>query len=184
MLLIGLGENDDLHQALGGITRVQKYLYLLEREAGVRAADPGFGFEPYKAGPYSSKLYDDLEFLQNLGLLEAEVTASTTEAESLEVERLSYDDLFSDDSSVTDGARAADAFEAHRYRLTERGISHVKQLLADPKSQSAVEGIRRIKSRYSTYSLSDLLHHVYTKYPEMATESEIRERVLRRGRYG
>ena len=184
LLVIGLGKDDQFNEALGGITRLQKYLYLLEREGGVHAAGDGFGFEPYKAGPYSSKLYDDLEFLENLGLLESQVTAGTTEAESVEVERLNYDDLFGDGSSTSDGALAADAFEEHRYSLTTNGVAHVRKLLSDPRYQRDVEGIRRIKSRYGTFSLSDLLRYVYTKYPEMTTESEIRDKVLRRGPAG
>jgi hypothetical protein len=42
--------------------------------------------------------------------------------------------------------------------------------------------IRKVKSRYATYSLNDLLFHVYTKYPETTVASEIRDKVLSRGR--
>lgn len=182
LLLIGTGRGDDLRGALGGITRLQKYLFLLEREAGVVANGDGFSFEPYKAGPYSSKVYDDLEFLENLGLLQSQVTADTTDLEDPDVERLTFEQLMGSDEGDEDGAAAADAYEERRYRLTDKGVKHAKKLLADASYEPLVDAIRKIKSRYSSHSLADLLYHVYTKYPEMTTASEIRDKVLRRGR--
>ena len=46
----------------------------------------------------------------------------------------------------------------------------------------AVDGIRRVKSKYRGHSLRDLLRHVYRKFPEMTTESEIIDAVLDRNR--
>jgi hypothetical protein len=41
-----------------------------------------------------------------------------------------------------------------------------------------IDGIRKVKRKYGHYSLSDLLYYVYTKYPDMTTESEIKDKVL------
>ena len=182
MLLIGLGEGDELNESLGGMTRLQKYLYLLEKEGGVRVEGDAFHFEPYLAGPYSPKLYDDLEFLENLGLLESQVTGTATEQEALEVEKLSIDDLF-DDPAAKQGDEHP-AFEERKFSLTPTGIAHVQKLLADKESEPVIDSVRKMKSRFANYSLSDLLHYVYTKYPEMTTASEIKDKVLKRGRSG
>ncbi len=169
---------------LGGITRLQKLLFLLEREEGLRATGNGFQFEPYKAGPYSSKLYDDLEFLENLGLLRSEVTAEATEPEAAEVEkeeldidRLSFDDLVEDESAKRSDP---DAYEERRFGLTPEGKKRVHDLVAKPEYKPVVDSIRKIKSKYSSYSLNDLLYYVYTKYPDMTVESEIKDQVLGR----
>jgi hypothetical protein len=45
-----------------------------------------------------------------------------------------------------------------------------------------VEGIQKMKSRFGNHSLSDLLQYVYTKYPAMTVESEIKDEVLKRVR--
>jgi uncharacterized protein YwgA len=182
LLVIGLAPDDQPTGSLGGITRLQKYLFLLEKEGGVTASGDGFTFEPYKAGPYSAKVYDDLEFLENLGLLRSEVTAEATEWEQPDLERLTFDQLFGTDKD--DDTASADSYEERQFSLTKKGIDQIKRLLVDPNFKPVVDGIRRIKSRYGNYSLSDLLYYVYTKYPEMATESEIRNKVLRRGRAG
>lgn len=187
MMLIGLGGNNQLNESLGGMTRLQKYLFLLEKEGGVSVEGDAFHFEPYKAGPYSPKLYDDLEFLENLGFLESRVTGTATEEEALEVEKLSIDDLFDDpaaDGGGKQGEVFADAFEERQFSLTPKGIAHVEQILTRDDSRPVVDSVRKVKSRFAQHSLSDLLHYVYTKYPEMTTASEIKHKVLRRGRSG
>ncbi len=184
LLLVGL---DADATGLGGLTRLQKLLFLLEEEEGLKLAEGGYEFEAYKAGPYSPELYDDLEFLENLGLLTGEVTSEASEPEAEEVDRLSFDHLMGRESEKSpegadvDGPASADSYEERRFRLTEDGRNRIQQLLRSGDLAPVANKIRRIKSKYGKYSLNDLLYHVYTKYPEMTTESEIRDKVLRRG---
>lgn len=182
MLVVGLAAENRLDDEIGGITRLQKYLYLLGREEGIVPSGEGFEFQAYKAGPYSSRLYDDLEFLENLGLLESEVTADVSELEVPEVEALDFDQLLGNGPSGGSATETPEAFEERRFRLTRKGASRVRELLSRPEMHPFADGIRKMKSKYSGHSLSDLLYHVYTKYPEMATASEIRDKVLSRRR--
>jgi uncharacterized protein YwgA len=187
LLLLGVGAEGGISEGLGGITRLQKYLYLLEKEGGITSDGGNFQFEAYKAGPYSSKLYDDLEFLENLGLIQSEVTAQATVEEATEIEELTFGDLMGDGAEVVDGEQydgfgASDACEERRFILTGEGRRKVEALLANAEYRPVVNAIRKIKSRFSNHSLSDLLYYVYTKYPDMTTESEIKDKVLRRGR--
>lgn len=180
LLLLGL---DAGPEGLGGITRLQKFLFLLDREEGLKLTERGFEFEPYRAGPYSPQLYDDLEFLENLGLLESEITSEASEPEVAEVDRLSFDHLMGSETEPgdVDGPASADSYEERRFKVSDEGRRHVEELLKSVENTPVVDKIRRVKSRYGRYSLGDLLYHVYTKYPDMTTESEIRDQVLRRG---
>ena len=186
LLLLLLGVDAD-PSGIGGITRLQKLLFLLEHEEGLISAEDGYQFEAYKAGPYSPELYDDLEFLENLGLLKAEVTSEASEPEAAEMDRLSFDHLIGDevekssDGNDVDGPASADSFEERRFMLTDEGRKQVEKLLQSGDVSPVAAKIRRVKSKYGRYSLNDLLYHVYTKYPDMTTESEIRDKVLRRG---
>jgi len=72
LLLIGLDEST-APEGLGGITRIQKLLYLLESEEHICPSGEGFKFEAYKAGPYSPRIYDDLELLENLDYIRRSV---------------------------------------------------------------------------------------------------------------
>jgi len=68
LLLLGVSVKPDLGEGINGITRLQKFLYLLEREENLKPDADGFEFIPYKAGPYSEKLYDDLVLQRHLSL--------------------------------------------------------------------------------------------------------------------
>lgn len=183
LLLIGLDESGTWAGTVSGITRLQKFLFLLDEEGGIRPRGSGFEFEPYKAGPYSSKLYDDLELLENLGLIRSEATAEATVTETVDLNRLSFEDLMGGFDEREGGTRAADSFEERRFALTEEGRGRVEKLLASGEYDPVVDGIRKVKSKFSHYSLRDLLRYVYRKYPGMTTESEIIDEVLgRRGR--
>src|SRR2546423_741600 len=99
LLLIGAGADGTLADSVGGLTRLQKYLFLLEQEGKVTPVGDGFEFVPYKAGPYSARLYDDLEFLENLGLIRSEIVGQSSEAEADEVEKLNFEELMGDDAA-------------------------------------------------------------------------------------
>ena len=79
-----------------------------------------------------------------------------------------------------DDSTTSDNYEEKRYTLTDLGVKRVRDMLSNPEMAPVVDGIRTIKSRFGSYSLDDLLYYVYTKYPEMTVESEIKDQVLRR----
>ena len=194
MLLLLIGLNDSEH-GLGGITRIQKLLYLLDTEEHIHPTGEGFNFEAYKAGPYSSRIYDDLEFLENLNLIKRSkpsddletgilsTSAVTSDSEQAEVD-LTFEDLMGPEDVMApepdEIAPTADSYEETRYTLTDDGKRKMEGLLSNREYTPFVEGIRKVKSRFAKYSLNDLLYYVYTRHPDMTTESEIKEKVLRR----
>jgi len=171
MLMISLDRRGKIDgRGLGGMIRLQKLLYLFETEAS--KIEDGFDFFPYKTGPCSSKLYDDLEFLENLSFLKGEVVAEATEEEAIEIDLLSFENLLgdgaeTDDGKPVDGFGAADAYEERRFSLTEEGLETVKKLLARDDYAATVQCVRKIKAKYGHHSLNDLLRYVYTNYPGM-----------------
>jgi hypothetical protein len=195
MLLLLIGLNDSEH-GLGGITRIQKLLYLLDTEEHIHPTGEGFNFEAYKAGPYSSRIYDDLEFLENLNFIKRlgpagddlgtgalSTSAMTSDSEQAEVD-LTFEELMGPEDVMAPGADeiapTADSYEETRYTLTDEGKRKMEGLLSNREYTPFVDGIRKVKSRFAKYSLNDLLYYVYTRHPEMTTESEIKEKVLRR----
>lgn len=191
--LIGAGDG-----VVPGITRLQKLLFLLEREYGLRPTDDA-EFEAYLLGPYSRKLYDDLQYLENLGLLESDrprtgdqdveemdfgFLASRPQGEQLtpsgeelvERERF-YLDAY-DDSATAErvGAVEGDLGPERRYRLSEKGKEHLNARLGGPDDAQVLQAAADLKRRFR--SLDDIIRYVYTRYPEYTTESEIREKIL------
>lgn len=189
LLLLGAEGSGVTGKGIGGMTRLQKLLFLLWKEAGIEEVDSGFQFTPYKAGPYSRKLYNELELLENLGYIRTEIQGEATSIEAVELEELSFGQLMGDDAQPfqsmhsRDEATTADSFEERHFALTPKGIDAVKTLLKKPETKRFQDGIRRIKSKFANYSLQDLLLYVYTKYDDEGwiSESEIRDKVLRKG---
>jgi uncharacterized protein YwgA len=193
LLLIGLDESPT-ERGLGGITRIQKLLYLLDTEEKIHPTGEGFNFEAYKAGPYSSRIYDDLEFLENLDFIkrlkpsgqdaaDLATSAVASDPEMAEVD-FTFEELMGPEDVMApepdEIAPTADSYEETRYALTEQGREKVETLLKSKEYKPFVDGIRKVKSRFAKYSLNDLLYYVYTRHPDMTTESEIKEKVLRR----
>jgi len=177
LLMLGVAKRFEcVSEGVNGITRLQKLLFLLENEGQIEEIRGGYHFQAYKAGPYSPNLYDDLEFLENLGYIKSEVSGTATEEEAADMD-FSFEELMEDNE-----AKTADVYDEKRFSLTQSGHDKIKALLKKDEFEPLVQGIRRIKSKYGSYSLDDLLYYVYTKYPEMTTESEIKQQVLRKGR--
>ena len=175
LLLASEGFRGHQGEPIQGTTRLQKLLFLLEEEAKLLPpSGKGFDFTAWKYGPVSKELYDDLEKLENLGLLQSEPVAMSSNTECDEFD-LSFDDLMGDEE-----AQFRDNLEEKQYSLTQEGLKWVKAHVDPVKEKKTVETVRRIKTKYGALSLQDLLHYVYTKYPAMTSESEIKDKVLRR----
>ncbi|MGI5818299.1 MAG: hypothetical protein ACOX9R_09385 [Armatimonadota bacterium] len=176
VLLLMLYMEDGGQPGVKGITRLQKYMFLVKHRCELPAPAEEETFEPYKFGPYSPELYDDLEFLENLGLIEGKPVASDPEAESVAAEEaeLSFDYLLSDDEEQTAKAEVGD----REFVLTAKGRDLVESSVLPEADDLLVQRIRAVKSKFSSYSLRDLLRYVYQQFPEWTRESEIREHLF------
>lgn len=173
MLLAAPGVRGTEGEPIQGTTRLQKLLFLMEHEAKLKPTKgDDFDFTAWKFGPVSKELYDDLEKLDNLGLLESEPVSEPSKTE-LDEYGLSFDDLMGEEETQS----SRDSFEEKRYRLSEKGLKWVRER---ELHTTAFDKIRKIKEKYGALSLQDLLHYVYTKFPDMTTASEIKGKVLRR----
>ena len=175
LLLASEGFRGQQGEPIQGTTRLQKLLFLLKEEAKLSpSTGKGFEFTAWKFGPVSKELYDDLEKLENLGLLRSEPVAmsSTTERDEFD---LSFDDLMGDEES-----QSRDSLEEKQYSLTPEGLGWVQAHFHPVKEKKTLDTVRRIKTKYGALSLQDLLHYVYTKYPEMTSQSEIKDKVDRK----
>ena len=157
-------QKDDISGELGGITRLQKLIFLLEKEHGIKSKDNRFEFTAYKAGPYSSNLYDDLEFLENIGYLESEIVGDAVWEEVIEIDILNFEDLISTENN--EGVSFSDSYVERSFKLTDKGKEKVKKLMEDQSYSTIFKSIRRIKSKYGNYSLNDILYYIYSKYPD------------------
>lgn len=194
LLLYVPGPRGTQGEPVFGVTRLQKLLYLLKREYGIdKLSSNYFTFEPYKFGPYTSQLYDDLAFLENLKFVESggeplqmepfgsggislpplvglgEHSASRADIEEA---RAGYDYLLGEEKDVI---REEDLQE-RVFRLTSKGENAVRDILEQiplNERNALLSKLEEVKKRFGGLTLRQLLSYVYRQYPESAAESEI-----------
>ena len=148
---------------VNGITRLEKLLYLADRETTTTQAVTGekLGFIAYDFGPFSKDVYQAVEILEQSGLL--------TEHEY--VDGHTVDGI--EDVLVT-GEDQTEEYVERRFELTANG-----KLVAELLSRHHPEVVRQlsaIKDRYAERPLSSLIRYVYKTYPKSAVNSKIAHR--------
>lgn len=146
---------------LDGITRLEKLLFLAEREGDLPPqVQSVFEFKPYDYGPYSKDVYEAAELLERFGLLK----------ESRVYQGSGLDEM----EEVLVGADREGV--ERRFTLTENGRVVADELMK--RHPGVAAALKIIKERFGRMSLQQLLQYVYTAYPDTAAKSRIRRKVL------
>jgi uncharacterized protein YwgA len=176
VLLYAKGHEGRVCEPINGKTRFMKMVFLFDREIrrkfnlGENIPDSAMpNFEAHDFGPFSGKVYEDLEFLVEMGLVEA----SSGNDDLLEDERREYE--FWQARGGSDEWSFPTTFS-----LTDLGKEFVESKLKDGLSAEQWEIVDKFKARCTSASLAALLKYVYTRYPETTTRSTIRDQVLGR----
>ncbi|MFC7167845.1 PadR family transcriptional regulator [Halospeciosus flavus] len=133
----------DRGREIEGITRLQKLVFLAQKDEGV-SGDDGFEFKPYKYGPYSKELMDVLDTLEDRGYIKK--TIQTTRSGN---EKYIY-------SLTEDGQE-----------LVRKG------LLKKRGGKDLLDKSEDVKKKYNQQPIERVLRYVYNKYPEYAKNSEL-----------
>jgi len=141
LLLYSSGATGVIGEPVVGRIRLMKLLFLAAMDPEIqKTLSEVPKFEPYKYGPFDMEVFDAVEALVELGI----------------IERSGGDDL-DEDVEVSDDVQS--------FRLTEKGLSVVAKLQSE-----LPEGIRRrirnVKAIYNRMPLVELLHFVYSRYPK------------------
>jgi hypothetical protein len=152
-----------------GFTRLQKYLYLLQREYhwdevfGI--ADP-YRFEAHNYGPFDAQVYGDLEFLENLKLVTRRAAGEEPVAESAEMRQVA-----TEAASDPEFAPWEDEDVTWEWSLTERGKGFAADLELDAEHAAQLD---QLKHTWNQRSLTALLRWLYKTYPESASETVLK----------
>lgn len=156
-----------------GITRLEKLLFLLRHEHGFLKDvpdDKDFHFVPFRMGPWTQEVYDEVDFLESLGLLLRKESGKRPVAD------VAHDDeLFSSlliDKYQRRPSTPLDGQES--FALTERGRQKAREIW-ERLTPAEKTKIMELKASFNHMDLRQLLRYVYKKYPSYTSESEIRE---------
>ncbi len=172
----------DVDHPIVGTTRLQKILFLIEKESNVKIDGEDFDFKAHLFGPASDKIYDDLNFLENLGYIEKSGGEETTN--KLDINNIeSYDansflsgsnvESFDNDDPFIENENNEDDLKI--YKITKKGLIYLQKKGLD----TSIEGrtIKQIVKKYSKNSLLGLLQYVYAKYEEYTSNSIIKDKI-------
>jgi len=170
VLLLGApSQTQRLRDRLQGITRLEKLIFLLERETNLsKFLTESADFIPYNFGPFSEKIYQEVETLAAAGL----ITDSAIPADDISDswERFTAIDTLQDIPSQ-------DPYVTRDFALTPRGKRYY-QAVAAQLPTSAIEELAAFKKNFAGRSLHQLISYVYTRYPAYTERSLIRDDIL------
>jgi hypothetical protein len=174
-LLIALLYAGELRPAkIEGITRLEKLLFILKMEKGILkdvSHENTFNFFPFRMGPWTNEVYDEIDFLESLGLLSKNKEKKDTPSDTASIDELFTNTLLDkyQNSENIPNEKGTEIFS-----LTVEGEEKAKKIwekLADEEKKN----IQEIKLKFNKMDLKKFLRYVYAKYPEYATESEIKD---------
>lgn len=158
-----------LKDRVEGVTRLEKLLFLLERETplgSLLTETPDF--KAHHFGPFSARVYQAVESLAAAGLVEDSATR-TSELLGSEDAWEATNLVYGDDAPYT----------PREFELTPRGRKYYSALVQELPAE--VEGhVSKLKNQFGSLPLRQLIRYVYTQYPDFTTKSKIRDDVLGR----
>ena len=164
LLLVLAAANE---QPVVGVTRLQKYLFLLQEHTSLGAAlRARYDFRPDNFGPFDDQLYADLDFLENLGLITKDPQGEEPSAEEGE-QRAASESWSTNDPEFAPWTED-ETFWA--YRLTPEGRDFVQRLELDEGERSTIE---QLKERWNSRPLAEFLRWLYAEYPETAVNTQL-----------
>lgn len=166
VLLLGAPGGKEQPGHLEGVTRLEKLIFLLERETPARdwlteKAD----FRSYRFGPFSSKVYEAVDMLAAADIVRDSAKKSPDVA-----------DRWESVSALMDEGDL-DPYTTRDFALTQRGTDYYAALLRElPADAETV--LTDFKERFARLPLRQLVRYVYERYPQFTDKSEIRDEIL------
>jgi uncharacterized protein len=149
---------------IDGITRLEKLVFLIEKERKPTWLTEDAEFESHNFGPFSSKIYTAVDTLVAANLLrDSESTAASTE------------DAWETENII--GQRASDPYATRNFELTDRGQRYYKALLSE-LPDGVENDLSEFKQRFAALPLRQLVRYVYERHPKYTDKSIIRDDVL------
>lgn len=174
VLLLGAKVPGTKSGEIQGITRLEKLVFLLERETSSKTwLGQDAGFEPYNFGPFSQKVYQAVDMLAAAQLIEDSSSPSQDLTDTWEQrEGIGLD--------VGSANQTNDPYRTRDFKLTERGWRYFDALTKELPS-GTINELQQFKRQFGYLPLRQLIRYVYTRYDDFTTKSKIRNHILGQG---
>ena len=181
LLFYAPGKTGVVNEPIVGRTKLVKLLFLFKKEAlehfrkGTPINEDNFyQFFPWKYGPFSTDVYDDLTFFLLRGFVDSNISNEEALPESAAEWELWLDTT--DDSSENDFFQI---FQEESFSLSDKGVKFTESLWNE-LSENQRSLLTVFKTKFTTAPLRGILRYVYEKYNDMTARSEIKDDILSR----
>lgn len=175
LLLYAPSHGVRFNSPIAGRTRLMKIVFLFEEEFLERFRQDQTVEEfdlptyyPWKYGPFSAQLLNDLEFLVNRGYISL---VRCEDASAEELDEISY--WLDEYGDTVVGEYVQESFSLTADKGCERAKGYWEEL-----SENQRHVLVELKERFVSASLDRILEYVYKTYGEYTDESVIRDRYL------
>jgi hypothetical protein len=170
VILLILEANERLLKkvALNGVTRLEKLLFLLDRETDFEGIADFFYFEPHHFGPFSKEVYEATEFLSSCELIEIREKSYSSLYETSDEAKL-LSEISDTDESGTERPNVTEK----QFVLTDNGrkVARIMRDAVAKRRPADIEQLDRLVLRYANWPLNHLIRYVYRQHPDMTVKS-------------
>ena len=176
LLLLYINEK----KPIKGSVRLTKMMFLFNEQIAPALKKNGLESEKlpefiaYNYGPFSRDLYEQVDFFTGIGFMMVRDLNEIEEMSGVDniVEKEFVDECYEDE----DETKSENSYR--EYRITDTGSSFVENELLGKLTSSQLELLQQYKKKITEMTMKQLLHYVYTRYPQYAEKSLIKEEVL------
>ncbi len=186
IILLLLEANEKLlgKRALAGVTRLEKLLFLLQKETGFEKMDSFYEFTAHNYGPFSKEVYEALDFLEGCELIQVNERVHSSHYANVgeilllqEIANVGEIRLLQEISEEGEAEEVttdnAIGVTEKLFTLTENGHKVAQKLreTIEKRRPKDIDGLKSIVRRYGKLPLNQLIRYVYRQYPEMTVKS-------------
>lgn len=167
-----------------GRTRLTKMVFLLTEELLPKLDDASLideeslpSFEPWRFGPFSKDVFDDIDFFKTLDFISSSESGEpAAKEEALELERWRGPNTLDMDRGHDEPGYSE--YSEEQFRISDLGCRYIEEKrvwkrLSDAQQEKIIE----FKDQLCQAPLYAILQYVYNHYPKMAENSEIRDQL-------
>lgn len=135
-------------------------------------------FIAYNYGPFSKDLYEQVDLFTGIGFMQIRDLNENEEMSGVDniVEKEFVDECYEDDEET----KSENSYR--EYCITDIGSGFVESELLGKLTSSQLGLLRQYKKKITEMTMKQLLHYVYTRYPQYAEKSLIKDEVLGNGK--
>lgn len=167
-------------QPIYGAIRLTKMMFLFEKEIAPILKNKGLEsenlpcFMAYNFGPFSKDVYEQVELFKGIKFIQ--VTNQKASEEMAEVDDLE-ESAFIDEMKNRGYVLNADG-KYYKYSILSKGENYIEDMIMPYISEEQKQILESFKTKITSLSPKQILKYVYTKYPEFAENSLIKDEVL------